>query len=858
MGWCRAVRQRRNLWAGGMALAWWLGGGLLWAQSPSASEELIRQGRYEEAAAQAEEALREADEERGAWAIVQIRALLEQGKYPEALAVWELASALESRHLPLKWQGREVLLANGRTSEAAELPLEIENAMAMMPRRYRDAESITAYARALLHSGTDPKTVLSQVLAVAKRIDPEARAPLAAEGELALSKHDYALAAKTYRAALEQFPDDPDFHHGLALAYAPSDRAAMLQALEAALALNPRHVPSLLRLAEHQLDAEAYEEAEATLKRAEEVNPHHPELWALRAVVAHLRHEPAAEAEARARALRFWPTNPLVDHLIGKKLSQKYRFAEGAARQRMALKFDGSYLPARAQLASDLLRLGLEEEGWQLATEVQQEDAYDVAAYNLVTLRDHMEREFATLRNDNFILRMQRHEAAVYGQRALELLEEARHVLGAKYELEVHRPVTVEIFPTQKDFGVRTFGMPDNPGYLGVCFGPVVTATSPAARPGVPINWQAVLWHEFCHVVTLQATANKMPRWLSEGISVYEERQKDPAWGEQLNPQYREMLLGEDFVPIAQLSGAFLSPRTPLHLQFAYYEASLVVEYLVSRFGLPPLQAVLRELREGVSINDALSKHTLPLEQLEAEFRDFARAEAEKLAPALEWEKPPPRLLLPGAEAERDAWVKEHPKNYWALRQQAEAALEAREWAAALVPLKTLLELYPKSIGSESAWRLLAQAHRELGDTPREREAWAALAALDDEAPDAYARLMELAAAAEDWAEVVKQAHRFLAVNPLTISPYRALAEAAEKIQDLPEAVAAWRTVAQLDPPNPAEVHYHLARLLHQTGSPDAKREVLLALEHTPGHVPALRLLKEINRKAPAKATLDD
>ena len=36
---------------------------------------------------------------------------------------------------------------------------------------------------------------------------------------------------------------------------------------------------------------------------------------------------------------------------------------------------------------------------------------------------------------------------------------------------------------------------------------------------------RAVLWHEFTHVVTLTATKNKMPRWLSEGISVHEERQ---------------------------------------------------------------------------------------------------------------------------------------------------------------------------------------------------------------------------------------------------------------------------------------------------------------------------------------------
>ena len=130
--------------------------------------------------------------------------------------------------------------------------------------------------------------------------------------------------------------------------------------------------------------------------------------------------------------------------------------------------------------------------------------------------------KFQTLTNRDFIVRMSAKEAPIYGEKVLALLDRAKSNVCAKYGIELEKPTTVEIFPDQKDFGVRTFGMPGNPGYLGVCFGPVITANSPAAQAGHPANWQAVLWHEFCHVVTLQMTKNKMPRWLSEGISVYE------------------------------------------------------------------------------------------------------------------------------------------------------------------------------------------------------------------------------------------------------------------------------------------------------------------------------------------------
>src|SRR5213078_3558131 len=133
------------------------------------------------------------------------------------------------------------------------------------------------------------------------------------------------------------------------------------------------------------------------------------------------------------------------------------------------------------------------------------------------------------------------------------------------------------------------------------------------------------LWHEFCHVVTLQMTKNKMPRWLSEGISVFEERQANPTWGQSMNPKYRELILGEGLTPVGKLSAAFLTPKTDLDLQFAYYESYLVVEFLVQRFGLEPLKAILKDLGAGIAINDAIATHTVPMDEVEKAFGEFAR-----------------------------------------------------------------------------------------------------------------------------------------------------------------------------------------------------------------------------------------
>jgi uncharacterized pyridoxal phosphate-containing UPF0001 family protein len=54
----------------------------------------------------------------------------------------------------------------------------------------------------------------------------------------------------------------------------------------------------------------------------------------------------------------------------------------------------------------------------------------------------------------------------------------------------------------------------------------------------------------------------------------------------------------------------------------------------------------------------------------------------------------------------------------------------------------------------------------------------------------------------------------------------------------------------QLDPSNPAEVHFELAQALHRAGDPDAKRQVLQALEEAPRYRKALDLLVQIHDSA--------
>lgn len=813
-------------------------------------------GAYEEVIATAMTGRREApgDVE---WPLLVGEALGKVGRYPEALAELNDGCKAFPLDLRLRYAAWRAAREAGAADDTARHFAELERLTNVRLWAYRTPADRITLGRLALIFGADPKAVLEQFYDPIRKANPELRESYLATGELALDKNDFALAARNFNAAVKKFPEDPDAWFGLARAYDPSDSEAMLKALGKVFEFNPNHTGGALLLANHRIDTEEYGEADIALAAVLKTNPNLPEAHAVRAVLAHLRNDAKTEAAARVAALGLWRDNPAVPHLIGRKLSQKYRFAEGAALQREALKFDANYLPAKAQLANDLLRLGKDEEGWKLAEEVQQADPYDVVAFNLTTLRDVMSH-FRTLTSEHFTVRMDPHEADVYGKDTLALLERAHATLTKKYGLVLRDRTIVEIFPDQKDFAIRTFGLPGGAGYLGVCFGRVITANSPASRPGSPSNWEAILWHEFCHVVTLTMTKNKMPRWLSEGISVFEERQQRGSWGEQMKPRYRAMILGDGLTAVSELSGAFLKPKTPIHLGFAYYESSMVVEWLVGRWGLDKMKGLLADLARGTEINAALAAHFAPIAQLDADFAAHAQQLAKNTGPKLDWTPPKPDELA-SAKAAADFLAK-NPENYAALISQAERLMGAKQWEKAKAPLQKLIDLYPEQHDADSAYTMLARVHRELGDADAELALLTKVADLAADATDTFARLMQIHAARQDWGRVLDYSARSQAVDPLLPEPHRYEAEASEAEGKVPAAIAAYRTLLQLGPADAAGTRYHLARLLHAAGDAAAKREVLLALEEAPRFRAAHELLLQITGKpsAPGGVGRDD
>jgi tetratricopeptide (TPR) repeat protein len=309
------------------------------------------------------------------------------------------------------------------------------------------------------------------------------------------------------------------------------------------------------------------------------------------------------------------------------------------------------------------------------------------------------------------------------------------------------------------------------------------------------------------------------------------------------------MILEGELTPVGELSAAFLSPKTPMHLQFAYYESSLVVEFLVQRFGLASLKAILADLAKGDPINAAIAKHAGPLDKIETEFAAFARQRAEALAPGVDWEQPPRDQLDPSDAEAVAQWLSQHPNSLWGLRAQAKRLLADHQWEKAKTPLQKMISLYPNQVDKDNAYQLLAEAHRNLGETQQETEVLSTLAKLSSDAAEAYDRLMEIGLEQKNWEQVVQNGERYCAVYPMLSALYWRLGRAHEELGRAEQAVQAYRHLLLLEPSDPVEVNYRLARLLQQRDPAAAKRYILEALADAPrfreGHQLLLKMVGE-------------
>ncbi len=673
-------------------------------------------------------------------------------------------------------------------------------------------------------------------------------------GDLFLEKYNAADAEQSYRDALEI--NNRYIPALVGVARAVGDQ----RALQRAMALNPNSVEALQTYATGMMRSNRKEEAHSALEQALAINPESLPVLSTLAAEAMLMERRDDYRELLARVESFSPGNPEFLSNIADAFGNAYRFTEAVEFARAAIDSEPGYWPAYTLLGSNLVRLGEEEEGKANLEIGFENDPFNVMASNMLKVFDTL-ATYETRESEHFKVHLSENDADILWPYLGPLLEEAWDSLTLKYGFEPESPVLIEVFENSEDFAVRSVGLPDIGPLVGICFGKVITLISPDT---LSANWQEIAWHEFMHVITLQMTKNRMPRWLSEGISVWEESEGRPYWGRRQGLDLVRAVEDNKLLPVANLNAGFTGAQSNADLGFAYFQSYLVVDYITQVHGFEKLVELVRQYGE-IKEEEAMFQEVFEqdLDCFNDGFTDWVVDRVEEIDVYVHSEDQPDEGEGHGhgirenssavlAELYNNMSLKQHmrarieeqPRDFQAHLQLGIVLFKEENFTEAKQHLQDAHEILPSYTGYPSPPLVLAQIYEQEGDRQARLEQLRIL--LENQQHD-YASAMILAEAAIQDGDVEQTDYyldRALQIDPYRIDVHELKARYADLIGDPALAVTEYEVLARLDITDPVEAQTNLAEAYLGNGQrAEARRNILSALEIAPSYRRAQEIL---------------
>ena len=651
-------------------------------------------------------------------------------------------------------------------------------------------------------------------------------------GHLYIESHQHAEAGGLFQEALELDEDHVPANLGMATVLASRFEGKAVELAQEALERRPEQAEGHLLLGRMALEegdlAAARESLEEGLEQALDLGLAPLEAYALLASLVMLegeRDNPWVE-----KALEY---NPRYGEVYAEQahfyvITRRYR--EATERLRKAVEIAPRLWRAHAELGVNLMREGLDDEGRRHLEIAYKGDPYSAKTVNTLRLLDSYDqfdniedRESSADGSVQAIYRLDKDESDLLLPYVRDLTNRAIAEFTRKYGFELKSPVRVEFYPNHDDFAVRTMAMPGI-GLLGVTFGYVVAMDSPSGREPGGFHWGTTLWHELAHVFTLESTDHLVPRWYSEGISMYEEWMADVRWGESVGPEYIEAVRERELLPIMELDRGFIRPKHAGQVAISYMQAGFVCKFIAERWGEGKLSELLRGFGANVPTGENVTAVLgISPKDFDEQFDGYMR---DALGPALDG---------------LSSW-----------RRNLKAALEhAREgeWDEVIEPAEAAKAAYPQHVGSGSAYVLLANAHDTAGNSD------AAIAELQE-----YERrggrqpqtLKKLGTWLEDAGRGEEAVYTYVGLIHNWPQDEDLHARLGELYLESGEADLARReflAVLALDPLDRSTAEFNLARAYVKIGDlASARLHVLQALERAPTFGPALQLLLQVKQ----------
>jgi len=652
-------------------------------------------------------------------------------------------------------------------------------------------------------------------------------------GDLFADSHQNGEAMNIYREVLAEDANNAFAMLGAARVLVDSFEAAANAYLEPLMTgIAPDDGAALgawLLVARVSLEGGNYDEAEAALIAAEEIvagSAWPPlEIYSLRAALDLLN----ATQHDRWTELSLG-LNPHYGQIFATPahfymITRRYRDAIDLYQK--AVDIEPNLASAHEQLGINLLRDNQMTRARSHLERAYELDPFSPRAVNTLRLMDSYDNfrlvdDAPHTEGDvGVILRLHKDESAALAPYAIELTRDSIAVFSERYGYALREPVVIEMYPDHDDFAVRTVGMPGL-GILGATFGYLIAMDSPSGRPSHQFQWGTTLWHEMAHVFTLEATGHLVPRWYSEGISVYEEWRSGPNPGVRIPMSVYNAMKDDRFLPIVNLDEGFLRPTYEEQIIVSYMQAGLVCDFIAQEFDTGKLRELLLAFRDGLDTGEAIVTVTgLEPEAFDGRFAEFV-------------------ALQHGAALESlDKW--HHTQVEIGIK------LGEEEWQDVIELANKLVAIIPQYVEPDSPYLALARAHNALDDRDSALRALEIFWRNGGYDPTPLQRLANWLLEADRGDDAIDVYISINLVNPLDGELHGNFGDLLLASERAEEALREYEIALSLQPHDMATAWYRLARAQYQLGNTEQSQAHLLqALDVAPNFRPAQRLLLKL------------
>ncbi len=744
---------------------------------------------------------------------------------------------------------------SGELQLADRLYAEIRAGYQTQPRL--SARGLFAIASATRNLGrSDPQLFKEavQLFVQASRKNPSFLDAKIALGELLLEKYNNEEAAEVFAEVLSKNQKHPRALLGLARSQHFDYSSAALLTVQQALEINPRLVPARVFIARLYIELEQYNQAKIEVQKALDVNPVSLEALSMLAVVHHLERNTIKFARVENQVLGLNPRYADLYTSLADLAAQNRLYREAQAFAETAVKLDPQSCRGYGLLGMNQMRLGKMQQGQANLERSFEGDPFNIWTKNTLQLADSFSN-YVQIDSNNFQIVLHGEENELLREYIPELAEKAYQHFKKRYRHEPGNPIRLELYPDHADFSVRTVGLA-GVGLLGVSFGPVVAMDSPAARERGAFNWGSTMWHEIAHVFHLSMTANRVPRWFSEGLAVYEERIARPGWGGDVSPDFLLAYLGGGLLPVSQLNNGFVRPSYPEQVVFSYFQASLVFEFIEARWGFDVIRDTLNAFRDSKNPDaELLQRLQLDADALDAAFDTYLQNKYATALKALSREPEPGQQAAPPIKADQLTQDTRVPDKYFDQLKIGILLLEQGRLDLAEQFLEKAQQLFPEYAGGDSSYWLLAAVYLQQGKHEQAEQQLANMIAINAEHYDAHLQLAKLRAKRGDHAAAAAALDAAIYIFPYDLELHAALARHEASLGAWNRVARERRALLALDPVDRAEAHYQLAFAYDAAGNRNSAHEqILYALEIAPNFLRAQELLLSLRETKPATA----